>query len=605
MAGASLEQRVEAAAAAARSQLLAGRLAQGGWEGELSSSALATAVALLALGVVPPAEGQRDLMARGRAWLWRTQLADGGWGDTDRSRANIATSLLVWSALGLLERVLGSEGEMACPGAVERLERWIEGETGGLAPANLVAALERRYGKDKTFAVPILMACAVGGRLGAAPQCWRWVPALPFELAALPRQWFAALQLPVVSYALPALIAIGQVRHYQAPCWGPWAWLRGWAVGRTRRLLEEIQPEGGGFLEATPLTGFVAMALASAGAGASEVVQAAVGFLRESAREDGSWPIDTNLSTWGTTLAVKALEGEMPEAARVAVRVWLLGQQYREKHPYCLSAPGGWAWTDLPGGVPDADDTAGALLALRELSGGADAAAAEAGARWLAGLQNRDGGMPTFCKGWGALPFDRSAPDLTAHALAAWQAWRGEIQWQALPAMRRAVAWLGRTQHAEGSWLPLWFGNEHQAGEGNPVYGTAAVLKYLCRLPAADFPALGDIRARALDFLLKAQLADGGWSGGMSGGPASIEETAAALEALLAAQERAGLTVPRAAWTQGLEALLALTAEGTSFPAAPIGLYFARLWYYEKLYPLIAALAVFRHALRCLAAARS
>ena len=34
---------------------------------------------------------------------------------------------------------------------------------------------------------------------------------LPFELAAFPRPWFGALGLPVVSYALPALIAIGQV----------------------------------------------------------------------------------------------------------------------------------------------------------------------------------------------------------------------------------------------------------------------------------------------------------------------------------------------------------------------------------------------------------
>ncbi|MEZ6048428.1 MAG: hypothetical protein R3C11_23220 [Planctomycetaceae bacterium] len=38
---------------------------------------------------------------------------------------------------------------------------------------------------------------------------------------------------------------------------------------------------------------------------------------------------------------------------------------------------------------------------------------------WLLDLQNRDGGWPTFCRGWGALPFDRSAPDLTAHALRA------------------------------------------------------------------------------------------------------------------------------------------------------------------------------------------
>jgi squalene-hopene/tetraprenyl-beta-curcumene cyclase len=40
---------------------------------------------------------------------------------------------------------------------------------------------------------------------------------LPFELAAFPHQLFGWLGLPVVSYALPALIAIGQVRHHHRP----------------------------------------------------------------------------------------------------------------------------------------------------------------------------------------------------------------------------------------------------------------------------------------------------------------------------------------------------------------------------------------------------
>jgi len=38
---------------------------------------------------------------------------------------------------------------------------------------------------------------------------------------------------------------------------------------------------------------------------------------------------------------------------------WLLDQQHRVEHPYTHAAPGGWAWTDLSGGVPDADDTSG------------------------------------------------------------------------------------------------------------------------------------------------------------------------------------------------------------------------------------------------------
>ncbi|MFM7517555.1 MAG: hypothetical protein ACKO3V_11480 [Pirellula sp.] len=101
-------------------------------------------------------------------------------------------------------------------------------------------------------------------------------------------------------------------------------------------------------------------------------------------------------------------------------------------HPFTNAAPGGWSWTPLSGGVPDADDTPGAMLALkvfyREATGDAKqqaelAGQAIAGAKWLIDLQNRDGGIPTFCRGWGTLPFDRSNPDITAHAIRAWLAW--------------------------------------------------------------------------------------------------------------------------------------------------------------------------------------
>src|SRR5262249_50744025 len=153
------------------------------------------------------------------------------------------------------------------------------------------------------------------------------------------------------------------------------------------------------------------------------VTQNAVRFLVNSVRPDGSWPIDTNLATWVTTLSVNALAaaGELDHLDRKdELRAWLLKQQYKERHPYTGADPGGWAWTDLPGGVPDADDTAGAILALSHLPEPeplafdyAQPLAWASGSEWLHGLQNRDGGIPTFCRGWGHLPFDRSGTDLT------------------------------------------------------------------------------------------------------------------------------------------------------------------------------------------------
>ena len=48
--------------------------------------------------------------------------------------------------------------------------------------------------------------------------------------------------------------------------------------------------------------------------------------------------------------------------------------------------------------------------------------------------------------------------------------------------------------------------------------------------------------------------------------------------------------------TRGVHWLLENTQNGTTFPSAPIGLYFARLWYYEKLYPIIWTLGALQHA---------
>ena len=581
----TLRARVAEARDVSGRALLAERVSGGWWDGRLSSSALATATAVMALelaGGVP----EKMLIGPGVEWLVRTQREDGGWGDTPESLANLSTTLLVVAAL----RLAGGDGVSEVLG---RAMEWVRGKAGGVEPEVLARALEARYGKDRTFSVPIMMACAIGGVLGSAPDCWRHVPQLPFELASLPRRWYAALQLPVVSYALPALIAIGQVRLHHRPGKHPLTLLRWSQRARTLKLLEAIQPEGGGYLEATPLTAFVTMALASAGLGRHAVVRKAVGFLTASARSDGSWPIDTNLATWVTSLSVKALAG-VPGAvfdSRPAVAAWMRAQQTTEVHEYTLSAPGAWGWTDLPGGVPDADDTSAALLALAVPGMGAHDEAAAAGVQWLLGLQNRDGGMPTFCRGWGALPFDRSTPEITAHALAALHEWRHLAVPGTARAMESMERYLAKTQEADGSWLPLWFGNEHARGEANPVYGTACVLRYLQGL--AGTKAMCDEGAA---YLVGCQRSDGAWSGAGEAGPATVEETALAVHAL-------ALSLPRsetaeAVLGRGAEALLRLTDDGREAPAAPIGLYFARLWYHERLYPRIfqtaalAALAV-------------
>ena len=720
--------RHAAALDTARRALLAARNPAGHWEGELSSSALSTATAVCALSLwrqnitpnlpgAPAPERLDHAITHGLGWLAEHANPDGGWGDTVLSFSNISTTALCWAAFGAVPR---ADAKYAA--VVQRAEAWLGEKCSGSrehgagisnqssvpkpspapappaspasAPTNhlslitnysprpldrsaLIRAIIARYGKDRTFSVPILTMCALAGRLGSGREAWQQVIQLPFELAALPPKFFAVLRLPVVSYALPALIAIGQARHFHRPTRNPLLrLLRDRARAKTLRVLERIQPPNGGFLEATPLTSFVTMSLAGSGQADHPVARRGVEFLLKSLRPDGSWPIDTNLATWVTTLAINALGPSIHEMMSTAERQrlldWLLAQQYRTVHPYTDAPPGGWAWTDLPGGVPDADDTAGALLALKHLSvapgfnrvsgatteencltscppsGGpgtrlkpgateqgtadektpadsrrpqlnssvspsvvalnlrensADPRVREAviaGVTWLLNLQNRDGGIPTFCRGWTNLPFDRSSPDLTAHALRAWLAWRddlpAELQRRVGKAIPRALQYLDRTQRPDGSWLPLWFGNQHAPDDENPTYGTARVVIALELvmenfLPQAAPPFQSITRlTRGLEWLVQAQENDGGWSGAR-GAPSSVEETALAVEALAGGFVPALVPAAENAAVRGAKWLDQRIADGTWTQPSPIGFYFAKLWYYERLYPVVFAVA--------------
>ncbi|MGC9455349.1 MAG: prenyltransferase/squalene oxidase repeat-containing protein [Phycisphaerae bacterium] len=568
-----------------RARLLAECTDAGCWRGELSTSALATATAVTALSLAGR-EGDRQLMTGGLEWLVENQNTDGGWGDTPESPSNLSTTVLSWAAFA----AAGREENRAA----DKARAWLERKIGDTQPATLADAIVASYGRDRTFSAPILAMAALTGRLGEGSNAWRRVPALPFELGVLSHRWLARLRLPVVSYALPALIAIGRLRHHHLRPLNPLSRLiRRIAEPTVLRKLEHIQPESGGFLEAQPLTAFVVMSLVASDAGDHPAVARGLRFLRDTVRPDGGWPIDTDLSAWLTSLSVRALSagGDFPPdfspADRRTTRDWLLACRHRRPHPYTQAPPGGWAWTDRSGGVPDADDTAAAMVALRLLDGGnpSCAEAADSAAAWLAGLQNRDGGIPTFCRGWGRLPFDRSAADLTAHAVAAWTAWpdlrtAGEANLQA------ALSYLAGNQRGDGAWLPLWFGNQHTTGQANPVYGTARVLTGLCSAADAGWDVSAMLR-RGSDWLASDQRPDGGF-GADTAGPTSLEETAVAVSALSAVAKRSNERPRlREAAMRGAQWIVEHTDGGRTTPAAPIGLYFARLWYCEKLYPLI------------------
>jgi squalene-hopene/tetraprenyl-beta-curcumene cyclase len=631
--------------------LLSKRNDQGWWTGRLSTSALSTATAVMAL--LKAVEATRDepqqtrrnaLIDGGLNWLAEHQNSDGGWGDSVLSISNISTTMLanaVFQAAARLraEPLIRSVDQplpdllsrrVLAAGAIETIAKAtaasaqrlriasdsprdfsavIESSGRYIAKAGGVPAVIKRYGKDHTFSVPILTHCALAGIVD-----WKEVIPLPFELACVPHRLYAAVRMPVVSYALPALIAIGQVIFKHQGHWNPVIRLiRRKSITPSLKVLESIQPPNGGFLEATPLTSFVCMSLLGCGLFDHVVTQRCLKFIEASVREDGSWPIDTNLTTWVTTLSVNAMSGEKSGKRRAesrdenlsgfplsalgfepsAIRTWLLNQQYKTIHPYTHAAPGGWSWTDLPGGVPDADDTPSAMLALMNLRESAESLSSEeiasllAAAVWLLDLQNRDGGWPTFCRGWGTLPFDRSSCDLTAHAMRALHLWLlrvpetdAALKSRCERSIRLGIRFLRNVQRADGTWLPLWFGHQFNEDDENPLYGTSRVVRALATIGEQS----SDACHRAVQWLLENQNDDGGWSA-RRGLESSVEETGLALDSLV------DFKMARPAIDRAAQWLALRVNEGTVNRPTPIGFYFARLWYFEDLYPIIFAAA--------------
>ncbi|MDP6107372.1 MAG: hypothetical protein QGI33_02915, partial [Candidatus Brocadiia bacterium] len=185
----------------------------------------------------------------------------------------------------------------------------------------------------------------------------------------------------------------------------------------------------------------------------------------------------------------------------------------------------------------------------------------------------------------------------------------------------------------------LWFGNQHAPGQENPVYGTARVLAAYLDVGPPKSPEA----RRGAAFLLDMQNPDGSW-GGDRGVPGSTEETALAVDALgrycgtRSVGQRPGESVedkkaeagdsrariadegrhshsalaagrsqdrvlqqrlmrrdddPRIAEAvrRGCRYLVDRMARGALDEPNPIGLYFASLWYSEKLYPTIWTVA--------------
>ena len=556
-------EKIDKIIADVTAQIKAARPKDGGiWRGELSSSAISTSVSIFALSRIDSAK-YAEHIERGAEWLLSTMQPDGSWGDTVESPSNMTATLLSFASLYALGK------------APDATKQYIVEHLGGISDKILVKGVLDYYGKDLTFSVPILVMCALAGII----KDWDKIPQFPFELTILPQRLFKFLQLPVVSYAIPALIAVGIVRFRRGKQ-GFLSPIREMFVPKCLEVLTSLQPQNGGFLEAAPLTAFVSMCMSEAGEREHIVTQRAAQFLIDTVRADGSWSIDTDLACWVTSLAAKALGDDIDKKEELIAAI--RNNAFTYQHNFTGAQAGGWGWSDLPGAIPDADDTSGALVALYHLTNGEYCDEVGGGIEWLMALQNNDGGMPTFCKGWGKLPFDRSCGDISAHALLAMELWYdvlpSKIQTKCRRSINRLIDWMQHSQSAEGAWVPLWFGDQDAPKESSPVYGTATAVEYLT---ASKSKQAHSMARRGAEYLAKAQNADGGW-GGQKGVQSKVTLTARALAALVATDNKQY----RSALERGFNYIYHIWEQGELSRREPIGLYFSRLWYSEEMYNL-------------------
>ncbi|HVB70283.1 MAG TPA: squalene--hopene cyclase [Acidimicrobiales bacterium] len=216
---------------------------------------------------------------------------------------------------------------------------------------------------------------------------------------------------------------------------------------------------------------------------------------------------------WDTALAVIALADAgvaEDDDAMTRAATWLVGNEVRVRGDWSVRrphlAPGGWAFEFENSHYPDIDDTAEVILALdRAVS--EDGGAIQRAIRWTEGMQCRDGGWASFdvdnVRPLGReLPFcdfgeliDPPSADVTAHVIEV-LATHGSPS----DVVARGVDWLRRAQEADGSWFGRW--------GANYIYGTGAVLPALAVAGVdRDDPCV----RRAVSWLTDRQNDDGGW----------------------------------------------------------------------------------------------
>jgi squalene-hopene/tetraprenyl-beta-curcumene cyclase len=388
--------------------------------------------------------------------------------------------------------------------------------------------------------------------------------------------------------------------------------LREHALRACERWVLEHQEASGDWAGIFPpmLNGVLALHLAGHALDADPVRRGLAAIERFGMEDAEGFRIEACQSpVWDSALSLIGLadcghDGADPRLA--SVRRFIEGKQILEDHGDWRiynrrGRPGGWSFEHENTWYPDVDDTAAVLLALLKTDPACRSGeVVRRGAEWMTSMQNRDGGWAAFDVEndrdiLNQIPFsdmdslcDPSSPDVTGRVLEALGA-LDDRRWRA--ACRRGVAYLRRSQEAEGSWFGRW--------GVNYVYGTSNVL---CGLSRLGLPAKDPMVARALAWLAAVQNADGGFGEGlesyadraaMGRGPSTASQTAWGVMGLVAYRPASDEAVRRGvAWLverqlpsgAGSGSWAEEEFTGTGFPRH----FYLRYHLYRHYFPLMA-----------------
>ncbi|MFE5518474.1 prenyltransferase/squalene oxidase repeat-containing protein [Streptomyces virginiae] len=227
-------------------------------------------------------------------------------------------------------------------------------------------------------------------------------------------------------------------------------------------------------------------------------------------RTDGGFSVAESFDTWVTSIVATALtEAGTGREALTRTAVWLAA---------CQAADGGWSYTPQATQT-DMDTTYTTMVFLNDHDPAGYAPHLAAGHAYVRGLQNTDGGWPTYRRG------APSEPAMTGGALAVLAQHPGEHAEQIVAGAR----WLAGIQKPDGTFERGW-----SLAEGNAIF---RAVHGLCtardRLPLP--PSVADAVDRALDraadHLERTHNRDGGWGqrAGRASDPVSTGYALAAL----------------------------------------------------------------------------